>query len=182
MSRQNSVTGRWLVSLFMLVLVACGIGMLIRTFAELRESWESTSWPVATGKITRSHLNAETLSVRRRGEDGIRRTVHEDSYTAEIEYEFELDGVVHKGNRISVVQGGNLADESHVQMVLDRYPVGRQVNVSYHPQDAKQCVLEPGSWGGFFVYVGLSCFLIVLPVIVTWVVWHPKHSKLISGL
>lgn len=182
MAKQKSFVGRALISTFLVVLLFSGTRMLVGTCRELRQSWESLAWPTAPGTITRSQMKLSTLDVRRRGEDGIRRTFHEDTYTADVEYEFTVNGTIYKGTRITLIQGGTRADREHVQLTLDRYPVGHPVNVSYYPADIKLCVLEPGSWGGFFVYAGLSSFLIVVPALLLWLVWHPKYSGFISGL
>ncbi len=166
----------------MMIVLIMGSRMLFKSTSELMQSWEARSWPVASGTITRSNLQLNTQKVRRRGEDGIRRSFSEDFYTADIEYEFRVNDQVLKGTRISSVQGGNLADKAHVQQILDRYPLGQIVNVSFNPKDTAQSVLEPGTWGGFIVMAGLASFLIVVPMLVIWVAWHPKHSQLISGL
>lgn len=182
MKRRPAVGSRLVLCLFMAILIFCGAKMLAGSVRELNESREAMAWPTAPGKITRSEMKTHTQSVRRRSSNGIHHTANEDYYTAELEYEFEVSGTRYTGNRRSAVVGGNLADKPHVQMTLDKYPVGKAVTVSYLPSEPSHCVLEPGSWGGFWVWAGLSLFLIILPVVVIWVVWHPKYSQLISGL
>lgn len=182
MSRKPAFGSRMILSLFMAIIIAGGATMLVRSVRELNESREAMAWPTAPGQIVRSEMQVNTQSVRRRSGDGIRRSSSEEWYTAQIEYEFAVAGTTHKGTRVSAVQGGNLADRPHVQKTLDKYPIGHAVQVSYNPSDPSHSVLEPGSWGGFFVWAGLSLFLIVFPGAMIWVAWHPKHSQIISGL
>lgn len=182
MSRKPALGRRLVLSLFMAILIYGGMVMLARSVRELMESRESIAWPTVTGKVTRSDLKVNTQDVRRRMSNGIHRTSTEEYYEALIEYEFVIDGVTHKGHRRSAVQGGNPADKSHVQKTLAKYPVSQRVMVSYNPSDPSQCVLEPGSWGGFFVWAGLSLFLILLPGLVVGIAWHPRYHKVISGL
>lgn len=159
-----------------------GIAMMVETGRQLTESFESMSWPTTAGTVTRSEMRTHSQNVRRRGTDGVRRSSAEEFYTAEIEYEFKLDGAIHKGNRRTTVNGGNLADKPNVEKTLKKYPVGQAVTVSYKPGDPDQCVLEPGSWGGFFALASLSLVLIAIPAIVLWIVWGPNKGRCISGL
>jgi hypothetical protein len=156
--------------------------MLAGTVRELAESLDSKAWPTASGKVTRSELKVHAHDVRRKSSDGIRRKSSEDIYEAAIEYEYEINGETYKGNRRTAVAGGNLADKTSVEAALKKYPVGQPVTVSYKPADPNQSVLEPGSWGGFFVKAGLSLFLIVVPGFVLWLSWSRGGSKYISGL
>jgi Protein of unknown function (DUF3592) len=182
MNRKPTFASRLILSLFMAILIASGATMLARSVRELNQSREAMAWPTAPGRIVRSEMQAHTQRVRRRSDDGIRRSSSEETFTAQIEYEFEVAGLAHKGNRLSAVQGGVLADKPHVQNTLNQYPLGQVVQVSYNPADPSQSVLEPGRWGGFGVWAGLSLFLIVLPGAMIWIAWHPKHSQIISGL
>lgn len=156
--------------------------MLFRATHELLESRAALSWPTVPGQVTRSKMKTHTETGRRKSEDGIKRSYNEEFYTADIEYEYLIDGVPYKGTRISAVQGGTRADKPHVQQTLDKYKIGQTVVVSYDPSDPSQSVLEPGSQEGFVVWAGLSLFLIFIPAVVIWVGWHPRYSRMISGL
>lgn len=180
--KQPSLGGRLVLSVFMAILIFSGVQMMVGTVQELMESRDSMAWPTASGKVIRSELKAHTVKSRGRTSQGLRRTFSEDSYEARIEYEFQIDGVTRTGNRRTAILGGNLADKPHVEQTLEKYPVGQAVTVSYNPADPSQCVLEPGSWGGFFVYAGLSLFLIVVPLGGLWLAWSARGSQYISGL
>lgn len=182
MSKKPAFSHRLLLSAFMALLLYGGVMMMRGAICQLMASFEAMSWPTASGKVTRSEVETHSQSVRRRGSDGVRRSSVEEYYTADIEYEFTLDGVTHFGNRLTTVQGGNLATRPSVEKTLKKYPVGQTVIVSYKPEDPKQSVLEPGSWGGFFALAGLSLVLITIPTVVLWIVWGPNQGRCISGL
>ncbi len=180
--KKPTLGGRLVLSAFMAILIYSGVVMMAGTVRELMESRDAMAWPTASGKVIRSEMKTHSVKVRRRTDMGLRRTSTEDSYEARIEYEFQIDGVTHTGNRRNAILGGDLADKPHVEQTLKKYPVGQSVTVSYNPADPSKCVLEPGSWGGFFVYAGLSLFLIVVPLGVLWVAWSSRGGQYISGL
>ena len=182
MSKKPAFSRRLILSTFMALLLYGGVSMMIGSVRQLLASFEAMSWPTASGKVTRSEVETHSQSVRRRGSDGVRRSSVEEYYTADIEYEFTLDGVKHTGNQLTTVQGGNLATRPSVEKSLEKYPVGQTVVVSYNPDDPSQSVLEPGSWGGFFALAGLSLVLITIPAVVLWIVWGPNQGRCISGL
>ena len=182
MSKKPAFSRRLILSAFMALLLYGGVTMMLGAISQLMASFEAMSWPTASGKVTRSEVQTLSQSVRRRGSDGVRRSSVEEYYKADIEYEFELNGVTHDGNQLTTLQGGNLATRPSVEKTVARYPVGQTVTVSYKPDDPDQSVLEPGSWGGFFALAGLSLVLITIPAVVLWIVWGPNQGRCISGL
>jgi Protein of unknown function (DUF3592) len=182
MSQKPSFGNRLILSVFMALLLYGGGTLMAGTVRQLRESMESMSWPIAVGKVTRSEMQAQSLKVRRRGSDGIRRSSSDETYEAQIEYEFEVEGATHKGSRLTTVHGGTLASKQNVEQTLKKYPIGKKVTVSFKPGDPTQCVLEPGNWGGFFALAGLSLILIAIPIVVLWILWGPNQGRCISGL
>ncbi len=179
---KSSIGGRLALTVFMLLLLCLGGGLLLGTSRELMESLEAMSWPTVVGEVTRSELKIETHSIRTRSSNGIRGSAKEDIYTPLIDYTFEVDGKEFQGNRTKAIRGGNLADRASVEATLKKYPVGQSVTVSYNPTDPEQCLLEPGSWGGFLVMLGLSLFLIIVSCAMLFVAWSPKYRHIISGL
>lgn len=180
--KRTSPWGRVVLTVFMLLLLWLGSGLLLGASREFMESLDSLSWPTVAGKVERSELKIETHKIRTRSSDGIRRSATEDSFIPVIEYTFEIDGKEYQGTRLTAVRGGTLGDRASVEEKLKRYPVGQSVTVSYNPTDPAQCLLEPGSWGGFLMLFALSMFLILFPCAMLFVVWNPKYSHIISGL
>ncbi len=180
--KKSSTGGRLVLTLFMLLILCLGGGLLVETSRELMESLEAMSWPTTPGQVTRSFLKAETIEVSTRSSNGIRGSALEDTYTALVDYTFEVNGQAFKGDRISAIRSGTQSDRASVEEKLKQYPVGKSVTVSYNPSDPEQCLLEPGTWGGFARMLGLSLFLIVIACLILFVAWSPKYHHIISGL
>ena len=68
------------------------------------------------------------------------------TYHAEILYSFTVDGEPRSGNRIAFGDYGS-SNPSHAQEIVNRYPVGKAVRVSYLPGQPDVCLLEPGLHG-----------------------------------
>lgn len=181
-SETPSVGNRLILSAFMAALMYGGVVMMVGTVRELMESFEAMSWPTVAGKVTLSEIKVTSIKSSGRSSNGIHRSTTSDSYEAQIEYEFELDGKTLKGDRLGGVRSGNAADRKSVEQTLKKYPINQPVTVSYKPGDPSQALLEPGSWGGFFVMAGLSLFLMGIPLLVFWIIWGPNKGRCISGL
>lgn len=110
------------------------------------EAVASASWPTTDGRIVRS-----TLQQRR--DDGAWQ------HTAEIDYEYEVAGTSFMGTRAWIGDDYWSSPGSEFRDAVQRYPVGRQVNVHYDPAEPARSVLEPGAtWSssiGYFVGLGL---------------------------
>ncbi len=63
------------------------------------------------------------------------------TYSAKIEYEFELGDMTHTGDRHSFFSFGTSSYE-HAHDIVKRYPVGREITVYYDPGDVSESVLE----------------------------------------
>lgn len=80
-----------------LLLVFIGIGCVPLTWAiqAVREAGASTTWPTVPGKITKSQVGVTTTRTNRSANfDQVSR-----SYSAEIEYEFAVEGATYRGCR-----------------------------------------------------------------------------------
>jgi len=116
----------------------------------------STSWPVTDGRITASRVERV-----KQGGDG------KATYTADITYEYALDGRTFEGDRVWFGDAYSASDASAFRAAVGRYPVGRAVKVHYDPAEPAESVLEPGpTWSGSALYfIGLG--LMTLGGIVT---------------
>jgi len=114
----------------------------------------SIDWPTADGRITRSELER----FRERGQT---------MYSADVAYEYALDGKTFGGNRVWFGDDARSSDPTAWRRAVERYPVGSGVKVHYDPDDPQESVLEPGlTWAGSVIYfLGLG-FLALGGVIV----------------
>lgn len=128
------------------VLTAVGYGVTFWLGKPLREqAVASQAWPATDGRITRSVLEESR-------KDG---TTHR---SADIGYEYHLDGRTLAGSRVWIGDGYSSSPGNEFRAAVKRYPVGRQVRVHYDPQDPDESVLEPGpTWSGSMLYlIGLG--------------------------
>ena len=107
----------------------------------------SVAWPTTEGRITGSR-------VERVKNGGDRKA----TYTADITYEYALDGRTFEGDRVWFGDDYSASDASAFRAAVDRYPVGKAVKVHYDPAEPAESVLEPGpTWSGSALYfIGLG--------------------------
>lgn len=105
----------------------------------------SINWPTTEGRITRSQLE-------RSKKEG--RTM----YSADVAYEYVLDGKTFGGDRVWFGDNARSSDPTAWKRAVERYPMGSGVQVHYDPDDPQESVLEPGlTWAGSVIYlVGLG--------------------------
>lgn len=105
----------------------------------------SAAWPVTDGRINRSELER----FKDRGKT---------MYTADVVYEYALDGKTFRGDRVWFGDSARSSDQGVWRRAVERYPKGKVVQVHYDPADPAECVLEPGAtWSGSIVYlIGLG--------------------------
>jgi len=107
----------------------------------------SVAWPATEGRITASRVERV-----KQGGDG------KATYTADITYEYALDGRTFEGDRVWFGDDYSASDASAFRAAVGRYPVGKAVKVHYDPAEPAESVLEPGStWSGSALYfIGLG--------------------------
>jgi hypothetical protein len=103
------------------------------------EADATKSWPTAPGVITRSDVHQSKS-------DG------KTMYSAEISYDFVVEGKLFSGDRITLNSGGTSTSSiKSVKKDLQKYPVDAAVTVYYDPELPNNSVLEPGA--DFFTYM-----------------------------
>ncbi len=114
----------------------------------------SAKWPTARGKVLESKVEQHSDS------DGT-------TYHAEILYEFSVEDVIFKGNRVSYGDYGS-SSPSHANRVVNNYPKGKKVEIHYMPEKPEECLLEPGLKGQSFfmplfglIFFGVGCLMVV---------------------
>ena len=159
------------LSTLLLLMGVGGVAMMNIAVRGVSEARVSGSWPTVAGKIVTSEMEVDVSRKKTRN-----KSTDSPSFTAKIEYEFEVNGAQQRGSRIAAVQDMN-ANKLHVQKVLNKYPVDRVVTVSYKPDDPSVCVLEPGSWGGVGVFFGLGLVFTLFPLGLLIVLWKPRSAS-----
>lgn len=119
-------------------------------------------WPRAAGVITESGMESGTS--RRREQDGTE--IVYTSYRANVRYTYTVEGKTLRGDRIE--REPVWTDRHVVQRSLQRYPVGREVEVLYDPDAPTTACLEVNRSTGAVILLSMGCvFLFVALVLAT---------------
>ncbi|MFO1163286.1 MAG: DUF3592 domain-containing protein [Reyranellaceae bacterium] len=120
----------WIGLIFLPMVVLVVVAILVK----LIEMRRAATWPSTMGRIVRSENQEE-----RHTNDADQVTV---TTVAVVEYEFTVAGRTWRGNRVSI------GETLNTDATLERYPVGRVVEVFYDAADPRNCVLERDPWSG----------------------------------
>lgn len=142
----------WLfMAVFAMMIPTSLAGVIVYKMGEVRRA---SRWPSAPGRI----VGCKTRKVHTKQSGGAPSVGN----VPDIAYVYTVDGVEHRGKRISI--GEIRPDSPEVEAALERYQVGRTGPVFYNPAHPDEAVLErdpPASPGvmyaiaGGFIVVGL---------------------------
>ena len=109
------------------------IGVLFLTLSALDfvSAILSSRWPTVRGRIT------ESTFLETGDGEGM-------SFRAAIAYAYTVDGVFHTAKRVRFGDRVELPFPRTPARMVDAYPLGREVDVRYNPNDPAEAVLEPG--------------------------------------
>jgi len=129
------------------------LGVRSRKLANASKAWPSTPGRIATS-LVREYESTDNDQVNTRV-----------TYTAEVEYDYLVEGEVLRGNRVQFGLGGS-SNSKAIREIVNRYPVGAEVDVYYDPAKPSQCTLEQKAAGSvaFFLIIG-TLFLILGPAV-----------------
>lgn len=128
----------WVLGL--LLLFGGGYGVLLGLL--------SLRWPTASGIISRSEVVASRGTYT--------------SWRVELEYDFSVNGRTYFGKLISF-KAKVFSNPKAAQRFIGNYPIGKQVNVHYLPNDPRHSVLVPGPtlMTAFLFLAGLNIVLLM---------------------
>lgn len=162
---------RLLLTIVLLLFFGGGCFAGVMAYRGIVEAQQSLQWPTVPGRIVRSGVDVSVH--RERSHDIGRRDRETRSYSAEIEYEFEVDGQTVKGSRIAVISD-QFGSKAWAKTTVQKFPVGTEVKVSYNPAKPEQCVLEPGRWGGAGFLLILAGVFGLFPPLMLKAIWSTK--------
>lgn len=114
--------------LFALLISGCVIGAIAK---QQYGQWQTSRYSVAKGKILKSFKTTHKGSRLRRPMFDLR-------------YEYVVDGRRYESQTLRYDQSPQLSDE----LLIARYPVGREITVFTNPDDPRDSILEAGvDWG-----------------------------------
>ena len=114
-------------------LLVLGLGTLIVVISvvSLYKFRASKTWLWASGEITSAEME-------KRVSRGRSRTV---TYHAAIVYDYSVDDTKYSGSKVAFGEYGT-SNPNHARQILNRYPIGKQVQVYYNPSKPEDSVLE----------------------------------------
>lgn len=119
-----------------LLFFAAGIGMVFWWgIPTLQKAKASTSWPTTRGVVVASDIERDVSE-----DHDDRRSV---TYHARVTCEYTVAGTIYNCNTVSFGQYGS-SNRNHARQIVNRYPVGKTVDVHYDPEKPASAVLEPG--------------------------------------
>ncbi len=90
----------------------------------------SQEWPVVQGKIVASNM----LSSMNQGNY---------MYSTDVHYDYTVDGTEYRNSGISVAsRGSSTSSKKSIMKKLSKYPVNKEVEVHYNPDNPQESVLE----------------------------------------
>ena len=149
----------WAITAITLIFMAVGGFFVVQGVREWILADASAAWPTAPGTVMRSEVARHTSTSK--GRTRI-------SYRARIEFDYKLDGVKYRGDRLTFKVTSS--SQSGAQETVDRYPVGSTVTVSYDPDDRTRAVLEPGWDWSNAIPIGVGLFAIAFAGFIRWLV------------
>lgn len=77
-------------------------------------------------------------------------------------YSYEIQGVVHQGNRPFFANSFKNLKGKRMWDLIEKYPEGKEVNVFYNPSSPNESTLEPGRKDGVLTVIIVMSLLFIL--------------------
>ena len=133
--------------LWPIVIVVFGAGVAIWGVILRGRGEETLQWPTVRGKVYASRV------VEERSRDADNETM----YRPEIRYEYVVDGKEFAAKRLGL-EDTPASWRSYADGIVARFPIGREVEIFYNPDDPSEALLEPRDavkWGAMAVVGGI---------------------------
>ena len=141
------------------------IGAMIMAYGFLTifRSRKTRTWPTVEGTIIASGI------VKKMGSSspGSTNVTNNDTYKAEIAYEYEVDGRRYVSNRVHLLDISS-SNYSRAESIQSRYKTGAPVRVYYSPKNPEQALLEPGGSSGGWLPILVGTGFVVISLIMQW--------------
>jgi hypothetical protein len=124
-------------SLFSLVFVAIGAGVLYYARSVSQKMQQSLSWPSTRGEIAHSAVLRETQNSS---------SSNAPTYKADVAYRYQVQGRDYSSEQVSLADYSSTTGRA--QSIVNRYPHGAPVTVYYNPTNPAEAVLERDASSG----------------------------------
>jgi hypothetical protein len=119
----------------------------------LQDARASATWPTAAGVVTSSEVDHSTDA-----EGG-------DSYSPEVDYQYQVDGQTITNNQIKFGEN-SYSSRRKAEEIAANYPLGQQVTVYYEPERPTNAVLEPGVSAGSYIVISIGALFLLISLII----------------
>ena len=183
-----------LITVVLLAALGLGVYLVQRGLQSVETALESKRWPITDGTITRSSVKVSVTRVREKGRDVPNKQSR--TYSPDIEYRYTVDGQQQTGTRVSV-EDASIGTQASAKRIVDQYPVGKTIKVSYQPEQPAVSVLEPGDWTGTYRWFVPGGGLALISLLLVRGIWsepqdpqpsevaadenHPARPRLLGG-
>ena len=134
--------------LFFGIFIIAGIGLTFYGITVFQTSSDSMHWPTTDGSIINS-----TYSMTHESRERNNHHVLVTFYWPSVSYHYLVNNISYTSTKITLISSGSENYDS-VATILNRYPVGQMVTVHYNPTNPAQAVLEPGTQGAAWAFIG----------------------------
>lgn len=120
------------------IFIAAGVFMSLKGVENIQVARQTMYWDKVVGVIKRSEISSDDSD-------------DSTTYKPLIEYTYIVNGIEHQGQSIYIGDGVSTSDISYAKRFVSKYPVGKQVSISYEPNRQGVSVLEPGIQKATFI-------------------------------
>jgi hypothetical protein len=110
-----------------LIFSALALAVVVKSLQAWRDAARSKNWPATQGQVTGATIVWS----------GVRRKFPRP----QVQYNYQVNGVVYTGNRVAF-EFGHLYTREAVEKIIQRYPVNAPANVYYDPNRPGDSTLE----------------------------------------
>jgi hypothetical protein len=115
-----------------------GLFFVLKGARRIQQSIASTKWPAVMGKVVSAETSRDVST------SGTRRRDTSVTYNTETVIQYSVNGHDYTTDQLHFGQTLGSGDKSEAEIKLLRYPVGREVPVSYDPSNPAIGVMKPG--------------------------------------
>ncbi len=134
---------------------------------------KSANWPTVSGTVIESRVKEEirTETRSRKTASGRRRSSTREKmyYLPIVKYEYVVNSHTYVEGDLFYRSDLSSPNEEAVREIVQQYPLGKTVTVSYSPEEPNNAVLEPGAKRQHYasLYIGIAVLAIGGLLVVT---------------
>lgn len=147
-----------------IIAILAGLSFFFFLTGELRSILECRNWPTAPGVIISSKV-VETDRMETNTLPGQKGMVSRFVHLPEVTYNYTVDGKKYRSNKVFLwMDAEDFHEPKNGRKIVERYPVGKEVNVYYKPDDIGEAVLEAKIRFTHVVFPGIAILFILLGI------------------